>query len=566
MNADGYITIDTRVDSSGMDKGTKKMSSSLDGVMKSVKGIGAALIAAFSGAAIIGLITSITSKFNLWASSFGGSIFQLNWAFETLQGAVMNLIATALVPLIPYVVTVINWFTGLVQIITQLVGALWGMSKTVGDISKKTGSLAGFDKINTLNQFGPAASPPPMDISPEMLAKVEEFKKKFLEFIQPVTDAVDRLVVALTPLGETIWQGLKWAWDTILVPMGNWVMTEAAPHFLDLLGQAGTTLNDALLAMKPQGQWLWDHFLQPMATWTGGQIISIIDGLTAKLKELDIWIRDNPEKFQSLADKILIVAGAVWLLTNSMGFLTAVMGIFEIISVITGIALLPLLFVLVEIGLIILGLIWIFQNFGTAFEIWKGLWVQEFEIIKKVAALFVGWIMSSVVWPIQDAWTNSLTTIKTTFENIFNGIKGFVKGIINDIIGPINGMINAIVGGINNVIGGFNIVGSVMPGFSPIPFMTAPQIPYLATGAVIPPNAAFAAILGDQKSGTNIEAPEPLIRQIMSEELSKQGGQNITINFTGSGAEIARMLKPHIDRENVRMGNNLISGTGQVAF
>ena len=40
----------------------------------------------------------------------------------------------------------------------------------------------------------------------------------------------------------------------------------------------------------------------------------------------------------------------------------------------------------------------------------------------------------------------------------------------------------------------------------------------LAKGAVIPPNAPFAAILGDQTSGTNIETPEALLRQIVREE------------------------------------------------
>ena len=46
----------------------------------------------------------------------------------------------------------------------------------------------------------------------------------------------------------------------------------------------------------------------------------------------------------------------------------------------------------------------------------------------------------------------------------------------------------------------------------------APQIPYLAQGAVIPPNAPFMAVLGDQRSGNNIEAPESLIRKIVREE------------------------------------------------
>ena len=49
------------------------------------------------------------------------------------------------------------------------------------------------------------------------------------------------------------------------------------------------------------------------------------------------------------------------------------------------------------------------------------------------------------------------------------------------------------------------------------------QIPRLATGAVIPPNREFLAVLGDQKSGNNIEAPEDLIRKIVREE---SGGDN----------------------------------------
>ena len=44
------------------------------------------------------------------------------------------------------------------------------------------------------------------------------------------------------------------------------------------------------------------------------------------------------------------------------------------------------------------------------------------------------------------------------------------------------------------------------------------KIPHLAAGAVIPPNREFAAVLGDQTSGTNIETPEKLLREIVREE------------------------------------------------
>ena len=60
-------------------------------------------------------------------------------------------------------------------------------------------------------------------------------------------------------------------------------------------------------------------------------------------------------------------------------------------------------------------------------------------------------------------------------------------------------------------------IGGSRFGFNLSP-INAPQIPYLAKGAVIPPNAEFLAVLGDQKNGRNLEAPEALLRQIVREE------------------------------------------------
>ena len=44
------------------------------------------------------------------------------------------------------------------------------------------------------------------------------------------------------------------------------------------------------------------------------------------------------------------------------------------------------------------------------------------------------------------------------------------------------------------------------------------KIPHLASGAVIPPNREFTAVLGDQTSGMNIETPERLLREIVRDE------------------------------------------------
>lgn len=50
------------------------------------------------------------------------------------------------------------------------------------------------------------------------------------------------------------------------------------------------------------------------------------------------------------------------------------------------------------------------------------------------------------------------------------------------------------------------------------------NVPALATGAVIPPNAPFMAMLGDQKHGTNIEAPLETIKQAVAEVVGNSGG------------------------------------------
>lgn len=86
------------------------------------------------------------------------------------------------------------------------------------------------------------------------------------------------------------------------------------------------------------------------------------------------------------------------------------------------------------------------------------------------------------------------------------------------------------------------------------------SIPRLATGAVIPPNSEFLAVLGDQRTGRNFEAPESLLRQVVREESGGAGGDpvNVNIRFEGSLAQLARVLRPYIQAEGVRKGGNLV--------
>lgn len=102
-----------------------------------------------------------------------------------------------------------------------------------------------------------------------------------------------------------------------------------------------------------------------------------------------------------------------------------------------------------------------------------------------------------------------------------SGVWQGIKGILNNILSGIEGFINWVISGLNFLIDSLNVLGQVGGiiglGFQ-IGYIGPVQLPRLAQGAVIPPNREFMAVLGDQKSGTNIEAPEDLIRKIVREE------------------------------------------------
>ena len=73
------------------------------------------------------------------------------------------------------------------------------------------------------------------------------------------------------------------------------------------------------------------------------------------------------------------------------------------------------------------------------------------------------------------------------------------------------------------------------------------DIPQLAHGAVIPPNREFLAVLGDQKSGTNVEAPLSTIKQAVMEALAQGSREPINVNLVVDGKTLARVVVPNIN-------------------
>jgi hypothetical protein len=114
------------------------------------------------------------------------------------------------------------------------------------------------------------------------------------------------------------------------------------------------------------------------------------------------------------------------------------------------------------------------------------------------------------------------------WDKAWSGIVQSFKGEWNAIISYVEGAINIIISGLNSLISKMNSIKFDVPDWVPviggkslspsIRTISTLSIPRLAAGAVIPPNREFAAVLGDQTNGNNLEAPEDLIRQIVREE------------------------------------------------
>ena len=182
-------------------------------------------------------------------------------------------------------------------------------------------------------------------------------------------------------------------------------------------------------------------------------------------------------------------------------------------------------------------------------------WSKSFGALKTVLDTFSGGI-SSIWGGIKDIfsgiitfingvfagdWSRAWEGIKGIFSNVFSGLSDLARTPINTIIGAFNGVlgiVNGLINKLNNIKFKITVpdwvpkIGGSWWGFNGFSIPTIGTIPMLASGAVIPPRSEFLAVLGDQKNGRNLEAPEDLLRQIVREETGGNQGNGGNYRFT----------------------------------
>ena len=186
-----------------------------------------------------------------------------------------------------------------------------------------------------------------------------------------------------------------------------------------------------------------------------------------------------------------------------------------------------------------------FQEFDTWLQnVFTHDWTKEFGIIGGVLNGFLksvgdSWdafkqmfngIITFVKGVFSGNWRMAWEGVMQIFKGIWGGMAAILKAPINGMIGLINGMINAIVSGLNSAIRAFNRIRipSWVPGIGGrginISTISAPRIPYLATGTVVPPNREFMAVLGDNKREPEVVSPISTMKQAVKDAMSEMGG------------------------------------------
>lgn len=399
----------------------------------------------------------------------------------------------------------------------------------------------------------------------ETTASIARLKGALLTMAQPLVEVVIPIFRALVDLLTAVIGKIA----TFLSMLSGKTVQQTAKNAKALNSQASATeaLGDA--AEKASGQLMGFDEINRLEDTS----VSVSAGVTTDTASGEIapdfsWTEGVSETMQEIAGYVLAIAAglALWKIgsyfTGPLGAIVTTLG-----KLVAG------------VGLVALGITLLVEAFQDASE--NG-WNLQNTLLAVAAIVATGLGLSILTgsWiPLLVAGILGVLLAITTLTGeggaLIDGFKTMFGGFADWLGGAWSGDIERSAQGFANIWrGAFNIIASILNGLLNlielglnaiqidvpdwVPFIggrhfgfnvNVPQIPYLAQGAVIPPNREFLAVLGDQHTGTNIEAPLETIKQAMAEVMAQHGGGDITIRFTGELAQLARVLTPEITRQ-----------------
>ena len=497
------------------------------------------VVALFAILALIGFaVRSVTAAFNQTKGNTSEAVQKIKNAVLELKVAFANAFLPLITFALPAILAVINWLTRMLNLVSMIVAAWLGqkqvMQVVIGSVKNTTtamnnlkkatlGALAAFDQLDVLRQPIDESTLASDALAPGVVGT-------------EMVDISDKVLVTVGAI-KAAWEELKMKWFEAMAGWGmlwDWIVSK-----WDNFKLKGREAWDEFLLSLDKFKLAWDE------AWAG----FVLSWENFKIKGREAW-----DEFILALDNFGIAVSEWWLKIkddpNSIWNWNWDIG--------------EWLVSILALGIVQFAMWWFsVKNDPNSFWNWKwdvGTWIKSifhlnalsewWTSLKDDPNSFWNWNWDASAWLTRSfgavsSWisTNITNPIQSAFDNVIDGIYDSVVRLLGNLAEGINGIIDDI-----------NSIGSFIPGWQNI---QAVGIPHLAEGAVIPPNSQFAAVLGDQKSGNNIEAPEDLIRQIVREETGNMQ-VDMRIEFAGSLSALIRELKPYIDKESVRVGTSLV--------
>ena len=554
---------------------------------KAVGQLGRRLAGIVSGALVFNLISSaLRSVVNVMGTTIAKTngvstaLGKLKGAAATAAAGLASALSPAIIGLLNLLTSLINGFLRLLSLLTgksissmkqtakgiNAVGSAAGSTSKQADKAKR--SLAGFDEIERLDaktgssgganyNFDHIASP-----LGGITDKLKNFWSTFQTLLAPSVAAWSAAWEQIRNAASAVWPEVQQAalafWNEGLSPLLTYLSGTFAPGVINAFSEAFAPIVGGVASTAI-------YVLADLFTWACGIGTDAINGVLIPALDLllQIWqdlmsgIKTAWDTYgQPLMDGVILAFQNLEDLATLL-WETIVKPILQnLISVLQQLwssHLKPLwddiLLLVASVANCLLNLWnnllapvakWIIATFGPAFA-------EVFNAIADVVGVAVGAIADAIDLAVvvlrgladflsavfRGSWDAAWQAIGNTVSTVWDKMTNAIKTAVNGIIGFINRMISAVVTGINAVINALNglsfdlpdIFGGGHVGFN-ISTLTAPQIPYLAQGAVIPANREFLAVLGDQNHGTNVEAPLDTIKQAVAEVMEDlQAGQ-----------------------------------------
>lgn len=451
---------------------------------------------------IFAVITAALRSMRNWLSEIVKSDQEASAAMAQLKGALLTLAQPLVQVLVPAFTLLVRVIAAVVTQIARLVAAISGKSlsstaasakalnaqtkalKGTGKAAKDAGkSLAAFDEINQLssNSSGSGGGASADTIAPDF------------SFMDEVDARLRKIADAVILIGGGL---------------AAWKLSSLLPGTLGTVAEklAGIALTVGGLIL------LWDGLSD---AWNNGvdwgNLIEILGGAAAAALGLYLTFKEVG------AGIGLIVAGAAMVVTAFRDIDQNGLNLKNTLLMIAGI---------VSTGL--------------------GFWFLTGKVFPLVVAGIAAILFAittlagngeQLIGNLKQAFSGLVTfldgLINLDIDKMLSGLKGMVSGALNTVLTIVGSVINLIIRGLNWLIEKINSISFDMPDWVPgvggkswgpnIPLVKEWQIPQLAQGAVIPPNREFLAVLGDQRSGTNIETPLATMVQAFKQALAESG-------------------------------------------